>query len=77
VANGAPADMPAAVYHYNPSRDYVTSVGAYAARMKADPRAFYGYYYRQVIFARTGVDVILPVGFPKVRPLPVSRFIVR
>jgi hypothetical protein len=73
LANGAPGDMPGAIYHYNPSRDYVTAVRAYAARMAADPRAFYGYYYRQVILARIGGSVILPVGFPKVRPVPLAR----
>ncbi len=73
VANGAPGDMAGAIYHYNPSGDYVTAVRAYAARMMADPRAFYGYYYWQVILARTGSLEILPVGFPKVRPLPLVR----
>jgi len=54
LANGAPGDMPGAIYHYNPSRDYVTALRSYAARMAADPRAFYGYYYRQVILAQIG-----------------------
>ena len=71
VANGAPRNMPIAVYHYNPSSDYVAAVRAYARRMAADPRAFYGYYYRQVIYARRGKLLILPVGFPKVRPVAV------
>jgi soluble lytic murein transglycosylase-like protein len=73
VANGAPRDMPGAVYHYNLSRDYVAAVRAYAGRMVADPRAFYGYYYWQVILARIGGLEILPVGFPRVHPLPLDR----
>lgn len=73
VANGAPADMPGAVYHYNLSPDYVAAVRAYAGRMKADPRAFDGYYYWQVILARGGGLVILPVGFPHVHPVPLGR----
>jgi membrane-bound lytic murein transglycosylase B len=69
VANGAPRDMPDAIYHYNPSPDYVAAVRAYAGRMSADPRAFYGYYYWQVIYAHVGGPMILPVGFPKARPI--------
>ncbi len=73
TANGAPGDMAGAIYHYNPSTDYVTAVRDYAARMMADPRAFYGYYYWQVILARSGSLVVLPIGFPKERPVPLPR----
>lgn len=69
VGNGAPDDMPDALYHYNPSRDYVNAVRAYAGRVASDPRAYYGYYYWQVIFPRTGGLVILPVGFPRAHPI--------
>ena len=69
AANGAPADMPGAVYHYNLSRDYVAAVRDYATLMGSDPRAFYGYYLWQVILARVGGAVILPAGFPRVRPI--------
>jgi len=67
AASGGPADMAGAIYHYNPSRDYVDAVEAYAGRMQADPRAFNGYYYWQVIYARVGGLLILPPGFPRVR----------
>ncbi len=70
-ANGAPADMPDAIYHYNLSRYYVRAVEDYAARMRADPRAYYGYYSWQVIYVYGHRRVILPVGFPKVRPIPL------
>jgi membrane-bound lytic murein transglycosylase B len=72
LANGAPRDMPAAIYHYNPSSNYVAAVRAYARRMAADPRAFSGYYYWQVIYARASKLLILPVGFPKARPLALA-----
>jgi hypothetical protein len=72
VANGAPADMPRALYHYNPSGDYVRAISEYAGRMRADPRAYYGYYWWQVIYARRGRPVILAVGYPKVGPVPVT-----
>jgi hypothetical protein len=65
--------MPGAVYHYNLSRDYVAAVRAYAGRMAADPRALYGYYYWQVILARVNGLEILPVGFPRVRAVPLGR----
>jgi hypothetical protein len=72
VANGAPADMPGALYHYNTSADYVRAITDYADRMRADPRAYYGYYSWQVIYAGRGRPVVLPVGYPKVRPVPVT-----
>jgi hypothetical protein len=71
VASGAPADMTGALYHYNPSLDYVHAVQDYAARIRTDPRAYYGYYYWQVVFRRLRGDVILPVGYPKARPVPI------
>jgi membrane-bound lytic murein transglycosylase B len=62
-ANGAPADMARALYAYNPSRRYVRAVTAYAEQMRADPRAFLGYYHWQVYYG----DTLLPEGYP---PLP-------
>jgi hypothetical protein len=69
TANGAPRDMPDALYHYNPSTDYVRVVSAYANLMRGDPRAYYGYYYWQVICAVRGRRLILPQGFPRARPV--------
>lgn len=71
TANGAPRDMADALYHYNPSIDYVRSVSAYAKQMRTDPRAYYGYYWWQVILAVRHQRLILPVGYPKMRPIPV------
>jgi membrane-bound lytic murein transglycosylase B len=71
-ANGAPGDMAGALYHYNDSRDYVQVANDYASRMRADIRAYYGYYDWQVVYARVGGTVILPVGYPNVRPVPVA-----
>jgi hypothetical protein len=71
TANGAPRDLADALYHYNPSLDYVRSVSAYAEHIRADPRAYYGYYWWQVILAVRGRRLILPVGYPKARPVPV------
>ncbi len=58
-ANGAPADMANALYHYNPSNRYVRAVTAYAEQMKADERAYLGYYHWQVYY----FDTWLPEGW--------------
>jgi membrane-bound lytic murein transglycosylase B len=72
IANGAPRDMPDALFHYNPSTDYVRAVTAYATRMRVDARAYYGYYWWQVICAVRGRRLILPVGYPRTRPVPLT-----
>jgi membrane-bound lytic murein transglycosylase B len=51
-ANGAPRNVSRALLRYNPSPLYVDAVLRYAARIRADRRAFYEYYARQV-FVRT------------------------
>jgi membrane-bound lytic murein transglycosylase B len=43
-ANGAPGDETRALYRYNPSSHYVKAIAAYARRIRADRRRFYGYY---------------------------------
>ena len=72
TANGAPADMPDALLHYNPSSDYVRAVTDYAGVMRADRRAYYGYYWWQVMYPLRGRVVILPVGYPKLAPLALT-----
>lgn len=69
VASGAPRDMAGAIFHYNPSKDYVRAVEAYASRMRSDPRIYYGYYYWQVLFAKVHGTFILPLGYPKVKAI--------
>ena len=58
-ANGAPSNMSAALYAYNPSNRYVRAVTAYAEQMKANERAYLGYYHWQVYY----FDTWLPEGF--------------
>jgi hypothetical protein len=69
VANGAPGNMSGALYHYNPSSAYVRAVEIYAGRMRVDLRAYFGYYYWQVLYAHVGGTVILPEGYPRMRPI--------
>jgi membrane-bound lytic murein transglycosylase B len=66
AANGAPADMAAALYAYNPSRRYVRAVSAYAGQLRANQRAFLGYYHWQVFYG----DTLLPEGYPARPPNP-------
>jgi membrane-bound lytic murein transglycosylase B len=70
-ASGAPGDMAGALYHYNPSQYYVAAVNDYASVLRADSRAYYGYYNWQVLYRYARGLVILPVGYPKARPAPV------
>ena len=65
-ANGAPADMAAALYAYNPSRSYVRAVSAYAGLLRANRQAFLGYYHWQVFYG----DTLLPEGYPARPPTP-------
>ena len=58
-ANGAPADLRRALYHYNPSAAYVDAVLRYTRRLGADRRAFYELYCWQV-FVRT------PAGYRRI-----------
>jgi membrane-bound lytic murein transglycosylase B len=67
-ANGAPADMAGALYAYNPSRRYVRAVSAYASQLRANQRAFLGYYHWQVFYG----DTLLPEGYPARRPTPAA-----
>ena len=65
-ANGAPTDMAGALYAYNPSRRYVRAVSAYASQLRANQRAFIGYYHWQVFYG----DTPLPEGYPARPPTP-------
>lgn len=63
AANGAPGDMAAALFRYNPSRHYVVAITAYASVMRAEERAYRGYYHWQVYYRMPDGDRLLPVGY--------------
>jgi membrane-bound lytic murein transglycosylase B len=71
-AMGATGNLAVAIYHYNPSDNYVRAVLAYAAQMQADPSAFASYYHWQVVLGLDGHEVVLPVGYPRVPAIPAS-----
>jgi len=62
-ANGAPANMPNALFRYNNSQRYVRAVTAYAEVMRVDAVAYRGYYQWQVYYLTTKGDILLPVGY--------------
>jgi membrane-bound lytic murein transglycosylase B len=68
VANGGRRNIGGALFHYNPSRSYVVAVESYAREMRRDRRAFYAYYYWQVLYRTTKGVYVLPVGYPRLRP---------
>jgi hypothetical protein len=56
-ASGAPGDERRALYAYNPVREYVDGVLAYAGVMRRDPRAYLAYYNWQVFVVTVDGDV--------------------
>ena len=63
AAHGGPADMDRALFAYNPSQSYVAAIDAYAGLMRADARAYDGYYWWQVYYTTTRGTVRLPEGW--------------
>ncbi|MGZ4129954.1 MAG: lytic murein transglycosylase [Actinomycetota bacterium] len=55
-ANGAPANIRGALYHYNPVDAYVDAVATYAGAIRRDPRLFYDLYCWQVYMLTTRGD---------------------
>jgi hypothetical protein len=58
--------MATALYADNPSRRYVRAVSAYASQLRANQRAYLGYYHWQVFYG----DTLLPEGYPARPPTP-------
>jgi hypothetical protein len=75
AANGAPGDMGAALYAYNPNSGYVGSVTAYAQNMITDPLAYRGYHAWQVLVGTDAGTVRLPIGYSATSPVDVALYI--
>ncbi len=69
-ANGGTADMAAALWHYNPSDNYVGAVLRYAEQMRRRPSAYRGYWHWRVLYKHVKGTFVLDVGYPKV---PAAR----
>lgn len=75
VLRGAPADMQAALYGYNPNDGYVGAVTAYAAAMLDDERAYLGFHGWQVFFGTAEGTVRLPVGYSQSAPVGAATYV--
>lgn len=63
-ANGAPDDMAGALWHYNPSDNYVGAVTRYAEQMT--PLAYRGYWNWRVLYKHLDGTYLLDEGYPDV-----------
>ncbi len=70
-----PGGIPGALYGYNNHVAYVRGVTDLAQVMKADPRAYRGYYHWQVYYLSSVGDVVLRPGFVRRQPVPVERYL--
>jgi membrane-bound lytic murein transglycosylase B len=70
-ANGAPGDMADALWHYNPSESYVDAVMQYALTMQRSTSAYHGYWHWRVFYRHSRGTYVLPLGYPKKRPVPL------
>jgi hypothetical protein len=73
--SGAPGDMRAAVYQYNPNVSYVVAVTATAENLRDAPELFAGYHGWQVFYATSEGDVRLPVGYQRSTPITAAEFL--
>ena len=69
--HGAPGDMAGALWHYNPSDNYVSAVLEYARNMRRSPAAYAGYWHWRVLYTHTRGTHVLPVGYPTKRAVPL------
>jgi hypothetical protein len=72
---GADGDLPAALYMYNHSDNYVAGVTAIARVIEADSATFRGYYHWQVYYLTTAGEVWLPVGYEATEPIPAADYL--
>jgi len=75
ASNGAPDDMAAAVWRYNPNAAYLEMVTRYADVMAADPHAYRGYHAWEVFYGSPAGDVRLPKGYSAGQPIDAAAYI--
>jgi hypothetical protein len=73
--SGAPDDMAAAVYQYNPNDGYVAVVTAYAESLRDEPELYSGYHAFQVFFGSSAGTVRLPVGYSSAVPIDAMAYL--
>ncbi len=75
ASEGAPGDMTAALYAYNPNDGYVGQVTAYATNLAADPLAYRGYHGWEVLVGTAVGTVRLPTGFSSTTPTEAAAYV--
>jgi membrane-bound lytic murein transglycosylase B len=75
VQGGAPADMAAALYQYNPNEGYVAVVTAYAENMRDVPALLGGYHGFQVFYSSAAGTVRLPVGYAQAQAIDAATYL--
>ena len=75
AANGFAAERDHAIYRYNNANAYVQAVNDYAAVLAADPAAFPSYYRWEVYYPTAVGDVLLPIGYVEMSPIPVGEYL--
>ncbi|MGE3620416.1 MAG: lytic transglycosylase domain-containing protein [Acidimicrobiia bacterium] len=74
-ANGGPADMANALWHYNHSDHYVRGVELYAQAIGEHPGAWPAAYNWGVWYRTAAGDVFLPVGYATTERIPVDQYL--
>jgi soluble lytic murein transglycosylase-like protein len=75
AANNFARDPDAALWRYNNSNEYVRAVSDYAAALAHDPAAFEGFYRWDVYYNTIAGDVVLPIGYAAIAPIPVTEYL--
>jgi membrane-bound lytic murein transglycosylase B len=69
--HGAPGDMAGALWHYNPSHNYVAAVLAYARNMRRSAAAYDAYWHWRVLYRLKAGTRVLPTGYPRKPAVPL------
>ena len=72
---GAPNDLEGALFSYNPSSSYVSSVLCYHEVLQAEPWLYTGFHGWRVFVSTTAGVIPVPVGYSATEPTPVDEFI--
>ena len=75
AANGFANNPDAAIFRYNNADRYVRAVKDYAAILASDPASFRGYYLWDVYYRTTAGDVLLPIGYVAMEPIPAQTYL--
>ena len=75
VDGGGPADMDAALHHYNPNDGYVTTVTAFAENMRDNPQLYNAYREWQVFYSTSEGTVRLPTGYSESQPVDAATYL--